>query len=96
MQVVQCRASAASDNSSDSSSGSRDEQQFVVVRITGDGRCFFRSLAQGNHLAAQADATAASGGTAQQQPPQLLSAEGEVAKADSVRQAICDELLARR
>lgn len=61
----------------------------------------FRSLAQGHHIAAQQDAAMAvsSAGEEQQLAAgsiQLLPAQAEEARADELRQSVCDELLRRR
>ena len=112
LQRAQCRAATALAATSNGA-GVMPAEQFSLLRITGDGRCLFRSLAQGSHLAAQEDAAGASadsgggsgagsGETQQQQSlyvqqqMKLLSAEVETARADELRQAICEELLQRR
>lgn len=82
-------SNGGSSSSGSSGSGSGDEgTQWGLLRVAGDGRCLFRSLAQGAQLAAQADEGAAQ--------PQLLSAEQETASADALRAAVCTELLKRR
>ena len=53
----------------------------------------FRALAQGHNLAAQTDA-AREGGPPDRQ--ELLPEKHETAGADSIRQAVCEELLKRR
>eukprot|EP00887_Chlorella_sp_A99_P003374 scaffold7.g3374.t1 len=52
----------------------------------------FRALAQGAHLAAAADAA---GGEAPAEP-WLLPGQHEEERADALRHAVCEELLARR
>lgn len=61
---------------------------FSVYRVTGDGRCMFRALAQGAHLAAQEDAG--------RHPPQFLSESEETSAADALRGKVCDELERRK
>ena len=86
--------SAAAGGASAGGSAAPD-QQFSLLRIAGDGNCLFRSLAQGAHVAAQEDATAATAGSSSS-APQLLAAEQETAAASELRGAICRELLSRR
>jgi hypothetical protein len=93
-RLPHCRAAAptrlhASMDSRAACSKVAEAQNFSVFRVAGDGRCLFRSLAQGAHLAAQADATT-------QQVLQPLAPLEETDRADELRQAICDELLQRR
>lgn len=78
---------ASASSSSSSESDTQQELQFSLLRIAGDGRCLFRSLAQGGHLATAADAA---------KRPQLLPLAAETARADELRQEVCDELLKRR
>lgn len=96
LQRGYCSAAAASssDSSAASSPTAGPEQMLNLHRIAGDGRCLFRSLAQGAHLAAQVDAAAAAGGDAH--PLLLLQPAQETAAADELRAAICRELLRRR
>ncbi len=92
-----CRTvcSAAAGDAGGGSAGSpAAPQQFSLLRITGDGNCLFRSLAQGAHAAEQEDAAAATGSSSQ--APQLLPADQETAAAAELRAAICQELLSRR
>lgn len=62
---------------------------FRVWRISGDGRCLFRSLAQGAHLAAHVDSRV---------QPSLdpMPLPMEAAAADALRSKICDRLLSKR
>jgi OTU domain-containing protein 6 len=60
---------------------------FVLQRITGDGRCLFRSLAQGAHIV---------GHTSTTQNTTLLPFAEETSAADMLRAAVCEELLRRQ
>lgn len=101
--VRPARCSAASVFAS-GKAGDGASAQYALLRIAGDGRCLFRSLAQGQHIAAQKDAaTTAAGSDGDQQQRQqtaasiqLLEAQAETSRADELRQLVCDELLRRR
>lgn len=86
--LSRAQCSAAADEGHTSPASAAPQPSYSLLRIAGDGRCLFRSLAQGAHLAQQAD----EGG----ERPQLLAAAQETARADELRSAICEELLARR
>lgn len=60
----------------------------ALLAVAGDGACMFRSLAQGAHLAEQAERAAPG-------PPRPLPPAEEGAAAAAVRAAVCDELAAR-
>jgi OTU domain-containing protein 6 len=64
----------------------RASASWAVLRVSGDGACLFRSLAQGAHLAAAAPGA----------PARPLSAPEEDAAAAALRAAVCDELERRR
>ena len=75
---------AAAGAAAASSAGAPDDgAEWAVLRITGDGRCLFRSLAQGDHLAQRAERGL---------PAALLPAGEEAASADALRHAVCDAL----
>lgn len=74
-------------NENSTTRSSQQNPAYELLRITGDGRCMFRSLAQGAHLASSAEAGL---------PIALLPPSEEIAEADSLRQVVCDELLRRK
>lgn len=94
MCVGVARCAALPRASPDGAAEAPAARQYRLLRIAGDGRCLFRSLAQGGHIAAQHDGAAGAAGGGQ--PVQLLGASEETAAADKLRSAICDELLRRR
>eukprot|EP00890_Picochlorum_soloecismus_P001585 jgi/Picsp_1/2427/NSC_05888-R1_cysteine proteinases-like protein len=61
--------------------------EWNVYRVSGDGRCMFRALVQGEMLSV---------GGEEREAVCVLSVEEEVVKADELRARICDELLLRR
>lgn len=83
------QASTGNEEADCEAASASQQRRFRLLRIAGDGRCLFRSLAQGAHLAAQA--LAADG-----QAPQVLAPPEETSRADELRQAVCDELMQRR
>lgn len=63
---------------------------FREVPVVGDGRCLFRALVQGNHIAAAMDMKS------KDTLLTLLPPDEETARADDLRRRVCDLLLDRR
>jgi hypothetical protein len=84
-------ASSLSGSTDDRDDDHAAQEQFAVLCITGDGRCLFRSLAQGAHLAEQSEQSGL-----EKARMRLLTPPEEISAADDLRAGICEELLRQR
>jgi hypothetical protein len=67
--------------------GAAPASDVYVLPIAGDGRCMFRALAQGEQLASRAESG---------HDLVLLASDAETARADELRQGVCEQLRQRK